>query len=156
MSGYQRQEAVTIKDIRQSIIAGKNLDAMAIAKALVKNGVKNKEIIADGLTRAMEHLDKKCTIEHFNLLELMLAGRAAMDVIDFLLAGETSGVNPSIDTDLSPEKKIVLGTIKGDIHEIGKNIVSMVLKSHGYQVVDLGKDIDPNDLVNAAMDQGKK
>ncbi len=93
MSGYQRQEAVTIKDIRQSIIAGKNLDAVAIAKALIDKGANQKEIIVDGVTKAMEHLDKKCTIEYFNLLELMLAGRAAMDVIDYLLVGETSGID---------------------------------------------------------------
>lgn len=143
---YKRKKILMIEDVERAIISGKNVEAVQIAKALVDIGANQKEIIVDGVTKAMEHLDKKCTIEYFNLLELMLAGRAAMDVIDFLLAGETSGV------DLSPKKKIVLGTIKGDIHEIGKNIVSMLMKTHGYHVVDLGKDVDPNDLVVAAID----
>jgi methylmalonyl-CoA mutase cobalamin-binding domain/chain len=152
VSEYKKQEAVTIKDVRRFIIEGENKDAVEGAKALINKGVKSKEIIVDGVTQAMEHLDKKCTIEHFNLLELMLAGRAAMDVIDYLLADEGSEVGTLIHSDQFSKKKIILGTIKGDIHEIGKNIVSMVMKTHGYHVVDLGKDIDPNDFVMAAID----
>ncbi len=152
MSTYQKQEVVTLKDIRQSIIAGKNSDAVTIAKALINKGIKPKEILVDGVTKAMEHLSKKCTIEEFNLLELMLAGRAAMDTAEYIIAEGIKKCDSSIERDLYPENRnIVLGTIKGDIHEIGKNIVSMVFRSHGYEVIDMGKDVDPNDLVMAAI-----
>ena len=77
---------VTVKEIKQAIIAGENEDAVAIANTLIDRGIKPKEIIIDGVTKAMEYLDKKCTIQDFCLLELMLAGRAAMDVIDYLYA----------------------------------------------------------------------
>ena len=85
-------------------------------------------------------------------MELMLAGRAAMDVIDYLYAEGTATDDILFDNDLYPGKKIILGTIKGDIHEIGRNIFSMVMRSYGYQIIDMGKDVDHADLVMAAID----
>ncbi len=145
---------VTIKEMQKAIVAGKNDDAVVIASTLINTGVKVEKIIIHGVTKAMEHLDKKCTIQKFCLLELMLAGRAAMDVIDHLCAeGKFSDANDkSIDSNPLPRKNIILGTIKGDMHEIGKNIFSMVMKSYGYQTIDMGKDIDPADLVMSAID----
>jgi methylmalonyl-CoA mutase cobalamin-binding domain/chain len=134
------------------LIAGENDDAVAIANTLINRGVKPEEIILDGVTKAMEYLDKKCTIQDFCLLELMLAGRAAMDVIDHLYAERITKDDILFDIDLCPRKKILLGTIKGDIHEIGKNIFSMVMRSYGYPIIDMGKDVDPADLVMAAID----
>jgi len=150
---YPKQEVVTVKEIRRAIIAGENEDAVAIANALINRGVNPEEIIVHGVTKAMEYLDKKCTIRDFCLLELMLAGRAAMDVIDCLYAEGTAKEDILFDPDLYPGKKIILGTIKGDIHEIGRNIFSMVMRSYGYQVLDMGKDVDPADFVMAAIDQ---
>ena len=143
---------MTAKEIRRAIIAGENEDAVAIADTLINRGVKPEEIIVHGVTKAMEYLDKKCTIRDFCLLELMLAGRAAMDVIDHLYAEGIAKDDNLFDTDRYPRKKIVLGSIKGDIHEIGKNIYSMVMRSHGYQIIDMGKDVDPADFVLAAID----
>jgi len=140
LPAYSKQIAVTIKDIKKAIIAGENDDAVAIANILVNRGVKPEEIIVQGVTNAMEYLDKKCTIRDFCLLELMLAGRAAMDVIDCLYAEGTATDDILFDTDIY------------DIHEIGRNIFSMVMRSHGYQILDMGKDVDPADLVMAAID----
>jgi methylmalonyl-CoA mutase cobalamin-binding domain/chain len=147
-----KQAGVTIQDIRQAIIAGENEDAVVIANVLTRKGVKSKEIINNGVTTAMEYLDKKCTIRDFCLLELMLAGRAAMDVIDYLCAEGVVDDDTLHDMDSASKKTIILGTIKGDIHELGKNIFSMVIKSHGYRVIDMGKDIDPVDLVTMAIE----
>lgn len=144
--------AVTIKDIKKAIIAGENDDAVAIANTLFNSGIKPEEIIVHGVTKAMEYLDKKCTIRDFCLLELMLAGRAAMDVIEYLYTEAITRDDKFCDPDLHPRKKIILGTIKGDIHEIGRNIFSMVMRSYGYQIMDMGKDVDPTDLIMAAID----
>ncbi len=149
---YPKQEVVTVKEIRQAIIAGENEDAVAIANTLINRGIKPEEIIINGVTAAMEYLDKKCTIQDFCLLELMLAGRAAMDVIDYLCTEGIINEGALLNTGLYSRAKIILGTIKGDIHEIGKNIFSMVLRSYGYQVIDMGKDADPADLVMSAID----
>jgi methanogenic corrinoid protein MtbC1 len=143
---------MSIQHIREAIIIGDNENAVAIAKMLIKGGTKPKEIIISGVTEAMAYLDRKCTIEEFCLLELMLAGRAAMDVIDYLYAEGTTNDETLSDTAPLLGKKIVLGTIKGDMHEIGKNIFSMVMRSHGHQVVDMGKNVDPHDLVLRAFE----
>jgi len=143
---------MTIKDIKLAIIAGDNEDAVTIANALINRGVKPEKIITDGVTKAMEYLDRKCTIQDFCLLELMLAGRAAMDVIDCLCTEGIKKNDASLGSYPYSGKKIILGTIKGDIHEIGKNIFSMVMRSYGYHVIDLGKNVEPDDLVMAAID----
>ncbi len=148
---YPKQEVVSVKELRQAIISGENEDAVAIAKTLINRGIKPEEIILDGVTKAMEYLDKKCTIQDFCLLELMLAGRAAMDVIDHLCTEVIINDDTLLSTDLNSKEKIILGTIKGDIHEIGKNIFSMVLRTYGYQVIDMGKNVDPADLVMSAI-----
>ncbi len=57
LSEYQRQKEMTMKHLRQAIIAGENKDAVAIAKALMDKGFNSKEIIVDGVTKAMEYLD---------------------------------------------------------------------------------------------------
>ena len=149
---YPIQEVVTVKEIRQAIIAGENEDAAAIAGTLISRGIKPEEIIINGVTKAMEYLDKKCTVQDFCLLELMLAGRAAMDVIDYLCTEGIINDDTLFDTDVYSREKIILGTIKGDIHEIGKNIFSMVMRSYGYQIIDMGKDVDPADLAMSAID----
>jgi methanogenic corrinoid protein MtbC1 len=148
---YPKQEVVTVKEVRQAIIAGENEDAVAIANTLINRGIKPEEIILDGVTKAMEYLDKKCTIQDFCLLELMLAGRAAMDVIDYLCTEGIIKDDTLLSTDLNSREKIILGTIKGDIHEIGKNIFSMVMRSYGYQIIDMGKNVDPADFVMSAI-----
>jgi len=149
---FPQKEVVTVEEIRQAIIAGENEDAVAIAKTLINGGIMPEEIIINGVTKAMEYLDKKCTIQDFCLLELMLAGRAAMDVIDYLCSEGILNEDPEHSTARNSKEKIILGTIKGDIHEIGKNIFSMVMRSYGYQVIDMGKDVDPADLVMSAFD----
>jgi len=146
------QAAAALSEIRQAVIAGENEDAAAIADALIRKGVKPEEIIVQGVTKAMEYLDRKCTIREFCLLELMLAGRAAMDVIDRLYTDSMAIDDLVFGADLPGGRKIVLGTIKGDIHDIGRNIFSMVMRSYGYRIIDLGKDVDPADLVAAAID----
>lgn len=147
------QAVATFNEIRQAIIAGENEDAVAITETLIEKGVKPEEIIINGVTKAMEHLDNKCTIQDFCLLELMLAGRAAMDVIDCLYSEGGAKDDLFFGNDLHPKKKIILGTIKGDIHEIGRNIFAMVMRSYGYEVIDMGKDVDPADLVLTASER---
>ena len=143
---------MSIKDLKHAIIVGENENAVTIAGTLIKRGVKPEEIVINGVTKAMDHLDKKCTVQNFCLLELMLAGRAAMDVIDHLCSEEKMNADILLASKPFPRQKIISGTIKGDIHEIGKNIFSMIMKSYGYRIIDMGKDVDPANLVMSAID----
>ncbi len=125
-----------------ALIDGDQIQAITAAKTLLGAGIERHRIIVEGVEAAMTRLDAKCTVEQFNLLEIMLAGRAVMGVMKELY--------PS--TARLPQTKgiVVLGTLEGDIHDLGKNILKMVLTAKGYRVVDCGKDCPAEKLMDAA------
>ncbi|WPL16386.1 Methionine synthase [Thiorhodovibrio winogradskyi] len=122
--------------MRQLVLAlldGDQARASDAALVLHKAGVDNGRIIADGIEAAMAHLDAKCTLQQFNLLEIMLAGRSVTAVMKVLFPSEA----PVAAT---PRGTVVLATLEGDVHDLGKNILRMILTVEGYRVVDCGKD----------------
>lgn len=85
----------------------------------------------------------------FFLPQLMASAEAVKVGFDVVKAQmEATGTNGSTD-----DKPIILATVKGDIHDIGKNIVKMLLENYGYRVVDLGRDVDPHEIVRVAKEQ---
>jgi len=99
---------------------------------LREKGVERETIIVDGIEKALELLDAKCTVDEFNLLEIMLVGRAAMAAMKEIYPQE-----PGCHQD---KGVVMIATLEGDVHDIGKNIVKMILSWKGYRVVDCGKD----------------
>jgi len=111
---------------------GNQAGALEGVNALIASGCNRKEIVTAGVEEAMNRLDAKCTVQQFNLLEIMLSGRAVMEVMKRLYPPDSPvPANKGI---------IVLATLEGDVHDLGKSIVSMILTAKGYQVVDCGKD----------------
>jgi methylmalonyl-CoA mutase cobalamin-binding domain/chain len=96
----------------------------------------------------METLDNKCTAEQFNLLELMLTGRAVSTVIDLMYHGDEGAV--------ATKETIILASLEGDIHDLGKGIVKTVLIGKGYRVVDCGKDVPISKVVETAQKENAK
>jgi len=108
---------------------------------LLAKGVLRETIIVDGIEKSLELLDAKCTVAEFNLLEIMLVGRAAM--------GAMKEIYPH-DAASQPDRgAVVIATLEGDVHDIGKNIVKMILSWKGYRVVDCGKDCPLKLLLDA-------
>jgi len=139
---------ITIDALIKAIIEGEAQRSVAIAEQLMSRGLDVESLIQDGLTAALRSLNAKCTNEDFNLLEIMLAGRAMMAVMDNVVTKYL----PQTDTDVStPDRIVVLGTIEGDIHELGKHVVKMLLKSSGFKVIDVGKDVKPEEFVETAI-----
>ncbi|ACL16638.1 cobalamin B12-binding domain-containing protein [Methanosphaerula palustris] len=124
------------------LIEGDRKRSLSEAKRLLDAHVEREKIIIDGVEMAMKRLETKCTIEQFNLLEIMIAGRAAMEVVNYLYPPDSPRHNT--------EGTVVIGTPEGDVHDLGKNILKMVLTAEGYQVVDCGKDC-PLDLMADAV-----
>jgi methanogenic corrinoid protein MtbC1 len=123
-----------------AILQGECADALSQAARLRQDGVEPEQIVVQGIEAAMVELDAKCTLEQFNLLELMLAGRVVTEVMKLLypggaVAGETKGT-------------VVLASLEGDVHDLGKNILKTVLLGTGYRVVDCGKDCPLQTLVD--------
>jgi methanogenic corrinoid protein MtbC1 len=124
------------------LLDGDQAGAVAEARRLRESGRGPREITVDGIETAMAQLDAKCTVEQFNLLEIMLCGRASMAVMKELYP---------LDELPSPTKAtIVLGSLEGDVHDLGKNIFKILLTTSGYQVVDCGKDCSLEKLADAA------
>jgi methanogenic corrinoid protein MtbC1 len=125
-----------------SILEGDCAASVAQAKHLCRIGVDSEQIVIHGIEAAMSALDAKCTLEQFNLLEIMLAGRAAMDVMKLLFPAGTATT--------STKGTVVIATLEGDVHDLGKNILKMVLTGKGYQVVDCGKDCPLQKFIEVA------
>lgn len=131
----------------QAVIQGRHRDAVAYAESLLSAGTNVYNIVENGLSPALKALDVKCTSDEFNLLEIMLAGRAMMEVMDKVVAKHLDYGQP-----VNQRETIILGTIKGDIHELGKHVVRIILCCAGYKVIDLGQDVEPKRFIEAAAE----
>ncbi len=116
----------------KALLEGDTAESLARARTLHASGVGIERIVTDGVESAMSTLDAKCTMEQFNLLEIMLVGRAVMEVMKYLC--------PPGAPVLQTKHTVVIATLEGDVHDLGKNILKMVLTGNGYRVVDCGKD----------------
>ena len=130
----------------QAMIDGDRERSVELVAALSRAGVSPDEIIGGGVERAMAALDRKCTAEQFNLLEIMLAGRAVMAVVRRLYPE---------DRDIpDPRATVVVAVLEGDIHDIGKAILKIVLSGSRFRVVDCGKDVPVDAVVGAVARSG--
>ena len=125
-----------------ALLAGDHVAALAEARRLRAADVSAERIVTDGLEVAMGRLDEKCTVEQFNLLEIMLVGRAVSVVVQNLYP---EGMPPA-----RGRATFIIATLEGDVHDLGKNIVKMVLIGKGYRVIDLGRDCPVEALAEAA------
>ncbi len=134
-----------LKQLIDALLEGDQSRAISETHSLIDRGVERERIITDGIEPAMSRLDAKCTVEQFNLLEIMLAGRAAMGVIKALYPDSAP---------TATRETAVLASLEGDVHDLGKNIVKTIMIAKGYRVVDCGKDCPPEKLVDTAVREG--
>jgi len=122
------------------LLDGDSQAALAEARRLRTPGLDGQRLVVEGLEAAMDLMSAKCTTEQFNLLEIMLTGRAAMAVAREVFP---EGSAPCT------RGTLVIATPQGDVHDLGKNITRMVLTTKGFRVVDCGKDCPVADMVAA-------
>ncbi len=135
-----------IDAIRNYVIGGKRKEAAEEAKKALAAGVDPGAIMKDGLIAAMSVVGQKFSSGEFFLPQMMIAARAMTEVIPLIkphLVGEAA----------EKRGKAVIGTVSGDFHDIGKNIVKMMMEGAGYEVVDLGVDVGPDKFVDAVREQ---
>jgi len=134
-----------LQKIADSVINGKAADVKNLVDAAVKEGAPVAEILRKGLIAGMDVVGAKFRANEFYVPEVLIAARAmqaGMDILRPLLA--ESGVKPLA--------KVAVGTVRGDLHDIGKNLVVMMLKGGGFEVVDLGIDVPDDKYVSAARE----
>jgi len=133
--------ASEIETIKELVIKGKRKEAVEEARKALAAGVEPGDIM-QGLIAAMSVVGQKFSSGEFFLPHMMIAARAMTEVVDVikpLLVGEAA----------EKKGKAVLGTVGGDFHDIGKNIVKMMMEGAGYEVVDLGVDVSVEKFVEA-------
>lgn len=132
----------TFNDLSKSVISGKMDEVRKITQNLVDEGNNPLEIINQGLISGMNVVGVRFKNGDMFVPEVLMAAKAMSAGIEI--------VKPLIaDKDMPSVGKIVLGTVKGDLHDIGKNLVGMMLESGGFTVVNLGIDIAPEQFVKS-------
>jgi 5-methyltetrahydrofolate--homocysteine methyltransferase len=137
--------------LRHAIEAGLKAESGAYTQALLKAGTSAMDIIEGTLIPALDAVGSLFEVGKVFLPQLILAAAAAQASFAVLRAQLAQSESAPIS-----RGKIVLATVKGDIHDIGKNIVKVLLENYGYTVIDLGKDVEPQSVVEAAKAHGAK
>ncbi len=129
-------------DLTESIMEGDEAKVKKIVEEAVKNKVPVKEILNDGLIGAMNVVGVKFKNCELFVPEVLMAARAMKVGIGVL--------KPLLDkSDTLSIGKVVIGTVKGDLHDIGKNLVAMMVEGSGFEVIDVGVDVPPERFVEA-------
>ncbi len=135
-----------LKALADAVINGDRDTARELTQQAVDEKVNPEEILNEGLTAGMDVVGKKFKANEFYVPEVLIAARAmlaGMEILDPLLA----------EAGAKPKGVVVLGTVKGDLHDIGKNLVSMMLRGGGFKVVDVGIDVPEDKFVENAKNE---
>ncbi|MDO4289578.1 MAG: B12-binding domain-containing protein, partial [Eubacterium sp.] len=134
-----------LANIGELVVAGNEAGVVEGVKALIAEKADPTAIINEGLLSGMNVVGERFKNGEMFVPEVLMAARAmnsGMDLVKPLIA----------DTDMPTLGTIVIGTVKGDLHDIGKNLVVMMLESAGFKIVDLGVDAKAEDFVAAAKE----
>ena len=134
-------EAV-IEKIYQGVLNGEREVVVEAVREAIDAKVPAETILKEGMMRAMAETGRLFEEGEYFVPELLIAARAmqgGMDLLKPLLMA----------ADIEPVGRIVIGTVKGDLHDIGKNLVGMMLEGAGFEVIDLGSDVDADKFVDA-------
>jgi len=131
-----------LTQISSAVIEGRTKDIAGLTNRALAAGTTPQEILDQGLIQGMQSIGKEFKEGKKFIPEVLLAARAmqaSMDIIRPLL----------LQAGAKMTGKVVLGTVKGDLHDIGKNLVGMMLEGAGFELIDLGKDVTPEKFVEA-------
>ncbi len=133
-------------ELYDAILNGDAKKARAATEAAIAAGGQPMALIQESMVPAMDEVGRLFECEEYFVPELLLAGRAmkvALELLKPLLAA--SGQKMAV--------RVVIGTVKGDLHDIGKNIVASMLEGSGFEVIDLGTDVSPENFVTAVVER---
>jgi 5-methyltetrahydrofolate--homocysteine methyltransferase len=132
----------TLEDLSKCVIKGNVAKTKKMTQVLIDEGVFPLDIINKGLIAGMGVVGVRFKNAEMFVPEVMVAAKAMSQGIEM--------VKPLIaESDMPSAGKVLLGTVKGDLHDIGKNLVGIMLESSGYTVIDIGIDKSPDDFVQA-------
>ena len=136
-----------LQQIIESLQKGEDQKVAELTQQAIDAGLGAAQILNDGLLAGMDVIGEKFGANEIFLPEVLLSARAmnaGMDLIKPLLIAD----------DVPSLGKVVIGTVRGDLHDIGKNLVGIMLRGAGFEVIDLGADVTPESFVETAEAEG--
>ena len=144
-----RDKQEIMEGLKQAVLDFEPDEAVEMAKKAIDNGIDPVEAIKKGVGKALSIVGKKYEEGELFIIHLAAAGEAGSRAINEVLKPEIEARGEK-----APSRgKIVIGTVSGDIHEIGKTIVSAMLLANGFEVIDLGKDVPVDTFVDKVRDE---
>ena len=135
-----------MKEIAEKVEVGRARDVCALVQVALDAGTPALTILNEGLMPGMAAVGEKFKNGEAFVPEMLVAARAMSKGVALLKPHLAS-------SDASVSGKVVIGTVKGDLHDVGKNLVRMMLESKGLEVIDLGTDVSPETFVSTAKEQ---
>ena len=133
--------------ISEKLQAGKAKDVKALVQQAIDEGVAPKVILEEGLLPGMSAIGEKFKNNEVFVPEVLVAARAMNQGVSLL--------KPLLAADgVKANGKVCIGTVQGDLHDIGKNLVKMMMEGKGLEVIDLGTDVSAETFVKTAKEQG--
>jgi 5-methyltetrahydrofolate--homocysteine methyltransferase len=133
-----------IQTIYEAVIDGENDLAKNAVNDALSAGLPAAEILNQGLIAAMSEVGKRFENGDYFVPEMLIAARAMQNGLNL--------IKPFLQAEkVAATGKVVIGTVKGDLHDIGKNLVAMMLEGAGFQVIDLGTDVTATTFVETAL-----
>jgi len=130
------------EDLQVSVIEGQAERAAALTREALDQDISPSDILNQAMIPAMDEVGVRFQNNDFFLPEVLIAAKAmntAMEILKPLLS----------KSEVKPKGKIVIGTVHGDRHDIGKNLVAMMMEGAGFEVIDLGVDVSPDQFLEA-------
>lgn len=138
---------MSIKNIFDAVLEFEEDDVIKAVKKEIENGTNVNDIVEQGLIAAMDEVGKRFSAGDLYVPEMLMAAEAMKVGLE--------QVKPLLKGDAAKGKGIfIIGTVKGDLHDIGKNLCAMMVEGAGYDVVDLGVDVEPQIFVEKIKETG--
>ncbi len=138
-----------LSKLHNAILNGDAKTAVAVTKEALAQDVAPLELVQKHMVPAMDEVGRRFECEEYFVPELLLAARA--------MKGSLELIRPLlVASGAEPVGRVVIGTVKGDLHDIGKNLVSALLEGGGFEVIDLGADVAPEKFVSAVKERNAK
>jgi len=134
-----------LEKMAEELIAGHEVEVKKLTKEAIDGGATARDVLDNGLLAGMDVVGKRFKAGDMFIPEVLLCARTmhgAMDILKPLLS----------EVDQAGAGTVVIGTVEGDLHDIGKNLVAMMLQGAGFKVIDLGTNIKPQDFVDAVKE----
>jgi 5-methyltetrahydrofolate--homocysteine methyltransferase len=136
-----------LQALADAIIGGNRDDAKQLTEDALGEGANPEQVLNEGLVAGMAVVGERFKNNEFYVPEVLIAARAMKESMAIL--------RPKlIENGIEPEAKVAIGTVKGDLHDIGKNLVGMMLEGGGYGIIDLQVDVTPEQFLDAVQNQG--